>query len=318
MSSPSVQAPSKTLEKDLVSQFLDEANRVILGKRNQVKLALCTVLAEGHLLIEDVPGVGKTTLVKLIARALGLETNRIQFTNDMLPADILGTSVFDSRTAQFSFHRGPIFSQMVIADELNRATPKTQSACLQAMEERKISADGKTYELPKPFVLVATQNPREQVGTYHLPESQLDRFLMRLELGYPDREAEEILLKGERRDVLLERMQPVMGPDDVLAFQKETQKIFVSETVIHYIQNLLQFSRTQSSDQVGLSPRAGLALLRSARSWAFLEGRDHVLPDDVKAVAVPVMSHRLNRANDRDHGQGVDRAMEILKTVRVD
>ena len=318
MSSTPAHASNKPFEKDLVTQFLDEANRVILGKRNQVKLALCTVLAEGHLLIEDVPGVGKTTLVKLIARALGLETNRIQFTNDMLPADILGTSVFDSRTGQFSFHRGPIFSQMVIADELNRATPKTQSACLQAMEERRVSADGKTYELPKPFMLVATQNPREQVGTYHLPESQLDRFLMRLELGYPDREAEEVLLKGERREVLLDRMTPVMGPDDVLAFQKETQKIFASESVIHYIQNLLHYSRHQAGDQVGLSPRAGLALLRSARSWAFLEGRNHVLPDDVKAVAVPVMSHRLNRVSDRDHDQGVDRAKDILRSVPVE
>jgi MoxR-like ATPase len=313
-----MEVSAKKLERDLVAHFLEEANRVILGKQEQIKLGLCTILAEGHLLIEDVPGVGKTTLVKLIAKALGLQTTRIQFTNDMLPADILGTSIFDSRSGQFSFHRGPIFSQMVIADELNRATPKTQSACLQAMEERRVSSDGMTYDLPQPFVVVATQNPREQVGTYPLPESQLDRFLMRIEIGYPDRQAEQSLLKGERRDVLLERLQPIMQASDILFLQREAQKVFAADVVINYIQNILDFSRQQFNDQRGLSPRAGLAMLRCAKSWAYLDGRNHILPDDVKAVAPAVMAHRLNRASDSQHHQGLERAYGILQSVRVD
>jgi MoxR-like ATPase len=313
-----MEVSAKKLERDLVAHFLEEANKVILGKQEQIKLGLCTILAEGHLLIEDVPGVGKTTLVKLIAKALGLQTTRIQFTNDMLPADILGTSIFDSRTSQFSFHRGPIFSQMVIADELNRATPKTQSACLQAMEERRVSSDGMTYDLPQPFVVVATQNPREQVGTYPLPESQLDRFLMRIEIGYPDRQAEQSLLKGERRDVLLDRLKPIMEASDIIFLQKEAQKVFAADVVIHYIQNILDFSRQQFSDQRGLSPRAGLAMLRCAKSWAYLDGRNHILPDDVKAIAPAVMAHRLNRASDSQRHQGLERAYEILQSVRVD
>lgn len=311
-------ASPKPLKKDFIAHFLDEANQIILGKREQLKLALCAILSEGHLLIEDVPGVGKTTLVKLLGKALGLQATRIQFTNDMLPADIIGTSILDSRSQSFSFHKGPIFSQLVIADELNRATPKTQSACLQAMEERTVSIDGQTYPLPQPFVVVATQNPREQIGTYPLPESQLDRFLMRLEIGYPDKLAEQSLLKGERRETLLEQLKPVMGPEDVMRIQRETRAVFAADAIVLYVQSILHFSRHQASDQRGLSPRSGLAILRAAKTWAYLEGRNHVLPEDVKAVAPSVMAHRLNRANDHEPLQGLERAQEILKNVRVE
>lgn len=305
---------SQTLLNDAISQ----AEEVLLGKREQLRLAFCTILAEGHLLIEDVPGVGKTTLVKLLAKSLGLKTNRIQFTNDLLPADILGTSIYDIEQKRFTFHPGPIFSQLVIFDELNRATPKTQSASLQAMEERKISVDGVTHDLPKPFVVVATQNPREQVGTYALPESQLDRFLMRIELGYPGKQAEQQLLKGERRDVMLEKLQPKMAMNDLIVAQKQASEVFVSDPVVHYVQNILEKSRLHAGDQLGLSPRAGLALLRSAKAWAFLEGREMVLPDDIQVVGSSVMAHRLNRVDDFNQHRGLELALEILDAVKVD
>ncbi len=301
-----------------IDQFLEAANQIIIGKKQQIKLSLCTVLSEGHLLIEDVPGVGKTTLVRLLAKALGLKSSRVQFTNDLLPADILGTSIFDARTSGFSFHQGPIFNQIVIADELNRATPKTQSACLEAMEERRVSIDGRSYDLPKPFVLVATQNPLEQAGTYPLPEAQLDRFLMRIEIGYPDRESEKQLLKGDSRESLLQGMKSIMTPEEVLNHQAKTKNIYIADSVIQYIQNLLEFSRSQAVDQKGLSPRAGLALVRAAKSYAYIEGRDHVLPDDVKAVAVAVMGHRLNHMTDQTASEGQRRALEILDSVSVD
>lgn len=299
-------------------EVLEAASEIILGKRQQVQLSVCALLADGHILVEDVPGVGKTTLVKFLVKAMGLQNSRIQFTNDLLPADIIGTSIYDTAKGKFHFHQGPLFSQVVVADELNRATPKTQSACLQAMEERSVSVDGVTYRLPQPFFLIATQNPREQAGTYDLPESQLDRFLMRLEMGYPDRESERALLKGQNRMVLLEELKPVVSVEEILQAQKQVTQIFVSDAVYDYVQDILDFSRSQSADHWGLSPRAGLALIRAAQAWAYLEGRDMVLPDDVQAVGVAVMGHRLNRADELDSQRGVRLAQDILNQVSVD
>ncbi len=301
-----------------VEEFLRVANEVILGKSTQVELAFCCLLARGHLLIEDVPGVGKTTLVKFLSRGLSLQESRIQFTNDLLPADIIGTSIFDESKGTFSFHKGPIFGEIIIADELNRATPKTQSACLQAMEERQVSVDGKTYPLPVPFFMVATQNPREQAGTYALPESQLDRFLMRIEMGYPDRASEKALLKGQTRSALLNDLKHVMKPSDVIRFQDMVQEIFVSDQIVDYIQDILDQSRSAVIEHYGLSPRCGLSLIQAAKAWAFMHGRDMVLPEDVQAVAVAVMGHRLNRVDDLDSSRGVKIASEIIANVRVD
>ncbi|MCB0411570.1 MAG: MoxR family ATPase [Bdellovibrionales bacterium] len=300
-----------------IQEVLTASEKIILGKSKQVKLALCALLADGHLLVEDVPGVGKTTLVQFLVQATGLKSLRIQFTNDLLPADILGTSVFDSRTSSFSFHTGPIFTQIVIADELNRATPKTQSATLQAMEERMVSVDGKTYPLPKPFFLVATQNPREQAGTYGLPESQLDRFLLRIEMGYPDRNSERDLLRGESRAVLVSNMSPILDAETILTAQDEVSRVFVSEPILDYVQDLLDYSRNQGGELWGLSPRAGLALLKAARAWAYLEGRNMVLPDDVQSVGVAVMGHRLNRSEEFDSKRGHRLAEKILSEVPV-
>lgn len=295
-----------------------EANQVILDKERELDLTLCCLLANGHLLIEDIPGVGKTTLVKTIGRLLGLETSRIQFTNDLLPADILGSSIYDSERKGFIFHRGPIFAQLVLADELNRATPKTQSACLQAMEERHVSVDGVTHSLPEPFFLIATQNPRQQIGTFSLPESQLDRFLMRIELGYPSREAERSLLMGTSRSTILEDLKPVFHPSDLLRMQRAVRSVHTSENIISYIQNLIAKTRERQSLGRGLSPRGALCLLHAAQAWAFLEHRQMVLPEDVQAVAIPVMSHRLNPVEDLTGETGTRLAEDILASVRVD
>ena len=305
---------SKRPEK--VEKLLDMANEVILGKQRQVELALCTFLAKGHLLIEDIPGVGKTTLVKLLAKALGLKQSRIQFTNDLLPADILGSAIFDESEKKFVFHKGPIFGQIVIADELNRATPKTQSACLQAMEEGFVSVEGESHELPRPFFMIATQNPREQIGTYMLPESQTDRFLMRIEMGYPDRESERNLLKGESRARILEIIEAVLTPEELLTIQAEVENVHVSDSIVDYIQDILTESRSHQS-QYGLSPRSGLALLRGSKAWAYMQGRNMVLPEDIQCIGVAVMSHRLNARSEMDSERGVDLAKEILETVRV-
>ncbi len=313
---PSI-APASAL-REKMHFVLSTAEKIILGKRNQVQLSLCALLADGHILIEDVPGVGKTTLVKFIVKATGLQSNRIQFTNDLLPADIIGTSIFDSATANFRFHKGPLFAEVVIADELNRATPKTQSACLQAMEERMVSVDGFNHPLPKPFFMIATQNPKEQAGTYDLPESQLDRFIMRIEMGYPDRDSERQLLKGLGRAFLIDQLEPLLTASEILAAQALVTKIFVSEPVLDYVQDILDYSRSQSSDHWGLSPRAGLALIRAAQAWAFLEGRDMVMPDDVQAVGVAVMGHRLNRSDELDSHRGIRLAEEILKSVNIE
>jgi MoxR-like ATPase len=281
----------KSASQSPLQPVLDTLDSVILGKPEQVRLSLACVLARGHLLVEDVPGVGKTTLVKTLARVLGLETKRVQFTNDLLPADILGTAIFDNTTHSFKFHPGPVFTHVLIADELNRGTPRTQSAFLQAMEERRISLDGLTRDLPNPFFVVATQNPREQIGTYPLPESQLDRFLMRIHMGFPAPQFELELLKGNRKHD--DEIPVKLNQEQVLAIQTTCEKIHCSDLVVKYVQRILVQSRNVRSEFPGLSPRSGLALLSVARAWAYLDGRDFVLPEDVQATGPWVINHRM-------------------------
>ncbi len=288
-SQPAVRSPSA----DVLAPLLELAGQVLLGKQTQLQLAVSCLLARGHLLIEDVPGVGKTTLAHLLARLLGLDYGRIQFTSDMLPADILGASVYDRDQGTFRFHPGPVFAQLVLADEINRATPKAQSALLEAMEEGQVTNEGVLHPLPKPFFVIATQNPQEQVGTFPLPESQLDRFLMRIELGYPDPRAERALLAGrDRRDWLAELM-PLLDTAQLLALQQATAQIHVAPALLDYAQALLGASR--DTLPAGLSPRAGLGLLAAARAWAFLAGRRMVIPEDLQAVFVPVAGHRIGQ-----------------------
>jgi MoxR-like ATPase len=270
-----------------------QASQIILGKEHQIRLALACLLARGHLLIEDLPGVGKTTLAHVLAGGLGLDYQRIQFTSDLLPADILGVSVFERASGSFVFHPGPVFAQLILADEINRATPKSQSALLEAMEERQVTIEGQTRKLPEPFFVIATQNPSDQIGTFPLPESQLDRFLMRIELGYPGAAAERELLAGRDRRELLAGLQPSLTPAQLLELQREVEATHASPALLDYVQALLALSRQSDRFVAGLSPRAGLGLLRAARGWARLEGRDHVLPEDVQAVLPAVIGHRL-------------------------
>ncbi len=279
---------------DLVSRI----SRVVLGKEEQIRLALTCFFAEGHLLIEDIPGIGKTTLAKVLSRCLGLQFRRIQCTSDMLPGDILGVSVFEKKTGTFVFHPGPIFTQVLLVDEINRATPKTQSALLEAMEENQVTTEGNTRFLDNPFFVIATQNPLEQSGTFPLPESQLDRFLMRIELGYPDRAAEKKLL--QQVDVIdsLAHMEPCLTAADAVAVQKQIRKVHVSEALLEYTQNIIDFTRNSPDFAVGLSPRAGIAMLKAARAWAFLEGRHYGLPEDIQKVMLWVAGHRLHSRED--------------------
>ncbi len=270
-----------------------QVGQIVVGKDQQVRLAFTCLLAGGHLLIEDVPGVGKTTLAHALALSLGLKFNRVQFTSDLLPADVAGISVYEREKNGFVFHPGPIFTQVLLADEINRATPKTQSGLLEAMEERQVTADGVTRPLPEPFFVIATQNPAHQVGTFPLPESQLDRFLMCLSLGYPDPAAERALLMGEDRRAMLRTLRAAMNPLELMDAQAALRRIHASSALIDYVQALAQASRQGTLFAEGLSPRATLALLQAARAWAALEGRDHVLPEDIQAVLVPVCAHRL-------------------------
>jgi MoxR-like ATPase len=287
-----------------IAPVLAALDRVILGKPDAVRLAFACLLARGHLLIEDVPGVGKTTLAHALAHVLGLAWQRVQFTSDLLPADILGVSVFDSGSGNFSFRKGPIFTQLLLADEVNRASPKTQSALLEAMEERQVSVDVTTYRLPDPFFVVATQNPFEQLGTFRLPESQLDRFLMRISLGYPDAAHERTLLgEGDRRD-LLAGMPPALNPDGVRDLQAAAQRVHASPLLLEYVQALIASTRQRSDIPIGLSPRAGQGLVRAARAWALIAGRDMVVPEDIQAVFPAVAAHRLENtgvATPADH-----------------
>jgi MoxR-like ATPase len=281
-----------------LARVIEAASTIILGKQTQVRLALAGLLARGHLLIEDLPGVGKTTLAHVLARSLGLHFQRIQFTSDMLPADIIGVSVYERDTGGFKFHPGPIFAQVILADEVNRATPKTQSALLEAMEEHQVTAEGETRKLPEPFFVIATQNPSEQVGTFPLPESQLDRFLMRIELGYPGREAERALLAGVDRRDLLAGMDPCMAPGELVELQENVQRVHIAPALLDYVQAIVEHTRRSPEFVAGLSPRAALALVHAARAWALIDGRDKVIPEDVQAVLPGVAAHRLRPAHD--------------------
>ena len=296
-----------------------QVGQIVVGKEVQIRQALVCLLAGGHLLIEDVPGVGKTTLAHALAIALGLRFNRVQFTSDLLPADVVGVSIFDREKNGFVFHPGPVFTQVLLADEINRATPKTQSALLEAMEERQVTADGVTRDLPEPFFVIATQNPTHQVGTFQLPESQLDRFLMCLALGYPDAAAERALLLGEDRRTLLKALGTVMQPAQLLAARAALAQIHASAALIDYVQALTLASRRSGLFAEGLSPRAAIALLQAARAWAALEGRNHVIPEDVQAVLVPVAAHRLRplKAAGGSALGSHDLVLQLMKSVAV-
>lgn len=297
-----------------IDQLVNELNSVLLGKEPQVRLAVCGLLARGHLLIEDIPGMGKTTLSHALAKVMGLSYRRIQFTNDLLPADLLGYAMFDKQAGDLVFHPGPIFSQVVLADEINRASPRTQSALLEAMEERQVSIEGETRPLPSPFFVIATQNPIEQGGTFPLPESQLDRFLMRLRLGYPDPRAERELLEGEDRKFVTERLPTLLPREQLQTLQEAVDKVTASPALLDYLQRLLAESRRLPGLMYGLSPRAGLGLLRAARAWALMAGRKHVLPDDLQAVFPAIAEHRLEQG---ETGKSAERVRHLLTTVSV-
>jgi MoxR-like ATPase len=292
----------------LLEPVLAAINGIVLGKEREVRLALACVLARGHLLIEDLPGVGKTTLAQTLARVLGLSYQRVQFTSDLLPADVIGVSVFDRERGGFEFRRGPVFTQLLLADEVNRATPKAQSALLEAMEERQVTVDGVTHPLPEPFFVVATQNPSYQIGTYPLPESQLDRFLMRIELGYPDPAHERELLRGRDRRALLADLEPKLPVDGLRALQAAVPALHVADPLLDYLQALVRHSRDCGHFEAGLSPRAAIALLRGSQAWALLHGRSGVLPEDVQAVARAIVGHRLQlrSAVGGDHAADLD------------
>ena len=298
-----------------VARVIEAAGGIILGKEAQVRLSLACLLARGHLLIEDLPGVGKTTLAHVLAKCLGLHFQRIQFTSDMLPADILGVSIYERETSGFRFHPGPIFAQVILADEVNRATPKTQSALLEAMEEHQVTAEGETRKLPAPFFVIATQNPSEQVGTFPLPESQLDRFMMRIELGYPDREAERALLSGTDRRDMLATLDACMSPAELMELQAGVQKIHVAPALLDYVQAIVEHTRRSPDFLAGLSPRAALALVHCSRAWALLEGRDKVIPEDVQAIVPGVATHRLRPAHDT--GRRFDVGAQLLAAVPI-
>ncbi len=285
------------------------AGEVILGKDREIRLALTCLIAGGHLLIEDIPGVGKTTLAHVLGRVLGLSFQRVQFTSDLMPADILGISVYERRTGSFEFHPGPIFTNLVLADEVNRATPKTQSALLEAMEERRVSQDRVTRDLPEPFFVIATQNPNRSVGTFPLPDSQLDRFLMRIKLGYPNAKSERALLRGRDRRELVDALEPHLNASELVSIQHQVRSVHMSDALLDYLQDLIAFTRSAPEFGPGLSPRAGLALLHCSQAWAFLEDRRHVVPEDVQAVLPGVANHRLR--------QGNTSAEELLRQVPI-
>jgi MoxR-like ATPase len=298
---------------------LNALDSIILGKGRALRLALSCLIARGHLLIEDVPGVGKTTLAHALAQVLGLSWQRVQFTSDLLPADILGVSVFDRSTQKFEFRQGPVFTQLLLADEVNRASPRTQSALLEAMEEHQVSIDGVSHALPDPFFVVATQNPHEQLGTYALPESQLDRFLMRIELGYPDPQHERVLLaEGDRRK-LLARTSAAMTAAQLQELQHDVTRVHVASPLLDYVQQLVGKTRAHNDIRLGLSPRAAQGLVHAARAWALIEGRNAVLPDDVQVVWPAVALHRLEPRNAADRTADLREALvrSILESVAV-
>lgn len=302
---------------DALAQGIAALDGIILGKPRQLRLCVACLLARGHLLIEDVPGVGKTTLAHALAQVFGLGWNRVQFTSDLLPADIIGVSVFDRTSQQFEFRKGPVFTQLLLADEVNRASPRTQSALLEAMEERQVSADGQTYVLPEPFFVVATQNPAEQLGTFALPESQLDRFLMRVELGYPDAAHERELLRGGERRDRLATLQASLDSVRVCELQQRVRRIHVGELLLDYVQRLIQRSREHSDLKLGLSPRAGQGLVRAAQAWSLVQERTSVLPEDVQAVFPAIAAHRLVLRESAAARSVRDLVSEIVRSVPV-
>ncbi len=294
----------------LLRELIDAAADIIVGKRAAIRLALACLLARGHLLIEDVPGVGKTTLAHVLAKLLGLDYQRIQFTSDLLPSDILGVSIYERETGEFRFHPGPVFAQLILADEINRATPKAQSALLEAMEENQVTIEGHTWPLPAPFFVIATQNPTDQLGTHALPESQLDRFLMRIRIGYPDPRSERAILAGRDPRERIASLRTILAPEQLRELHQRVPKIHVSDALLDYVQTIVRFTREHTA--LGLSPRAAMGLLRAARAWALIDGRNQVLPEDVQAVLDSVVSHRLRNPD----GGNIGRA--ILEAVAID
>ena len=297
-----------------LQQLLDQLNTVIVGKTAQVADCVACLLAGGHLLIEDVPGVGKTTLAHALSRSFGLQFSRVQFTADLMPSDLVGISIYERDREGFVFHPGPVFAQVLLADEINRASPKTQSALLEAMEEKQVTVEGSTRALPNPFFVIATQNPQDQLGTYALPESQLDRFHMRLSLGYPDRMAERELLRGSDRRHMLESLKPVLTPPDLARLQQAVLAVHTAEPVLDYLQDLVAATRSGRWFAQGLSPRAALAVVRAAKAQAFLSGRDYVAPDDIAAILPQTAAHRLVPVSDAGRGS-VEQVRAMIEAV---
>ena len=300
-----------------IEQAVNQVGTVVLGKELQIRLAIACLLSEGHLLIEDMPGMGKTMLAHSLGKVFNLSYNRIQFTSDILPADIIGAPIFDKDKGKFEFHPGPIFSQLILADEINRTTPKSQSALLEAMEERQVTVEGESRTLPEPFFVIATQNPSDQAGTFPLPESQLDRFLMRIELGYPDPIAERVLLQEQDRRVVIATLEPVINLIELKELQRECKEVKVSEALLDYLQRIVAYTRQSSEFTHGLSPRGAMALLSTAKSWAFMDERNHVVPEDVQAVLPSVIEHRLRESADFAGHVGTALAQRLLSQVDV-
>jgi MoxR-like ATPase len=300
--------------KPKIKAITDQLNTIIVGKNAQVEASVACLLAGGHLLIEDLPGVGKTTLAHALARSFGLAFSRVQFTADLMPSDLTGVSIYDRGSERFLFHPGPVFAQVLLADEINRASPKTQSALLEAMEERQVSVEGQTRPLPQPFFVIATQNPHDELGTYALPQSQLDRFLMRISLGYPERRAERALLVGHDRRQLVDALPPALSADELQALQREVDRVHAAEPLLDYLQDRIAATRSGRWFVHGLSPRAGIALLRAARAQALMAGRDYVAPDDLQTVLPACIAHRLVPVGDAGRG-AVEQVQAMIDAV---
>lgn len=298
-----------------LTELLEQTSSVFLDKEEAVKLSTVCLLAGGHLLIEDVPGVGKTTLVQTLGQLLGLNTNRIQFTIDLLPGDILGGHIYSPKDHEFHFHKGPLFAELVLADELNRASPRTQSALLQAMEEYQVSIDGKTWNLPQPFFVIATQNPHQNVGTFPLPESQLDRFMLSLELNFASKATEIEILKSKNRRTKISELKSLFSAQELVSLQKEVENVHVSDSVAEYVSAILDNSRKAEFPGEAASTRAGIAIIRCAKAWAYLDSRDHLIPEDIKSVLVPVLGHRLGGTHGLRQGREWVRSLEKQTAV---
>lgn len=300
-----------------IENAVNEVSKVIFGKEKQIRLSLCCLFAGGHLLMEDKPGMGKTTLSQALAKVMGLNYSRIQFTSDLLPADILGVTIYDQNKAEFIFHPGPVFSNLILADEINRTTPKTQSALLEAMEEGQVSVDGETRMLPTPFFVIATQNPSSFAGTYPLPESQLDRFLMRLKIGYPDPGAERELLQSSEQRVTMNELQQCLSVKDIVDLHEQINQVHATDSLLDYVQRLIAYTRQDDKFSFGLSPRGAIALMRSAKTWALMEGRKHVLPEDVQMILPAVTDHRLRAVTDSSGRHGEEYSQRLLSEVDI-